>query len=133
MRVKKMFSEKIRKWGFDFIDVCKGRSVLKNKEEIRYLFHHKDKVPQFQQAKFQALANWAVNNTVFYASVKNDGAYKLSDFPIIDKNIIKENHTAFCTVKVKEKGAIQMHTSGSTGTPLVIIQDKKKENVYMQK
>lgn len=128
-----MFSEKIRKWGFDFLDTCKGRNVLKNKEEIGYLFQHKDEVLKFQNDKFQLLANWAVNNTLFYSSVKNKDTYKLADFPIIDKNIIKENHATFCTAKANEKGSIKIHTSGSTGTPLVIIQDKnKRERVYAE-
>ena len=128
-----MLTEKIRKIGFDIVDTLTNGNVLKNKKEIDYLFHNPDKVKSFQNEKFQALAKWAVENTAFYSQVKQKSEYSLSDFPIIDKNIIKEHHDAFCSELAARKDCISMHTSGSTGTPLVVIQDKKKrKRVYAE-
>ena len=128
-----MLTEKIRKIGFDIVDKLASGNVLKNKKEIDYLFHNPDKVKSFQNEKFQSLAKWAVENTAFYSQVKKNSEYSLSDFPIIDKNIIKEHHDAFCSELAARKDCISMHTSGSTGTPLVVIQDKKKrKRVYAE-
>ena len=128
-----MFSEKIRKVGFDIVDTLTRGNILKNKKEIDYLFHNPDKIKSFQNEKFQALAKWAAENTAFYSQVKKHSEYSLSDFPIIDKNIIKEHHNDFCSKLAERKDCISMHTSGSTGTPLVVIQDKKKrKRVYAE-
>ena len=128
-----MVSENIRRIGFNIVDTLTNGDVLKNKAEIDYLFHHPDKVKPFQTEKFQALAKWAVDNTSFYSRYKRSSEYRLTDFPIIDKSIIKEHHNDFCSALAVQKGCISTYTSGSTGTPLVIIQDKKKrKRVYAE-
>ncbi len=102
------FSEKIRNFGFRLVDSLSGESVFKNEKEIDYLFHHKEEVESYQEKKFQALANWAADNVEFYSSVKKHEEYKLQDFPIIDKNIIKENHATLCSDLAKRKDCFHM-------------------------
>lgn len=128
-----ILGEYIRRFGFDIIDFLQGRPVMKNYKEIEDLFTHPDKVEDHQNRCFQKLAEWATSQTEFYKGVKKRGGYKLSDFPIINKNIIKSNSTELMSPMAQKRNCIKMHTSGSTGTPLVIIQDKKKRNrVYAE-
>lgn len=132
-KVKRYISELLREYAFILWDFLKGGKVLKNKREIEWLLSHPQYVPSFQAKKFQELANWATNQTVFYSKYKKKGTYSLKDFPIIDKNIIKENHEDLCSEFASKSGTIKMHTSGSTGTPLVIKQDSAKRNrVYAE-
>lgn len=116
-----MFSEKIRKIGFDIVDTLTRGGVLRNKKEIDYLFHNPDKVKSFQNEKFQALAKWAVENTTFYSQVKKTSEYDLSDFPIINKNMLKEHAIALkeailtesinASRKVESRNFVQQYAS----------------------
>ena len=72
------------------------------------------------------LLKYAVNNTDFYKDYCN---YKnIKDFPIIDKNIIKANLEKILSQEYRGKELHSMSTSGSTGTPLTVKQNRNKRN-----
>lgn len=52
----------------------------------------------------------------------------LSDFPVINKLVIKNNAEDFTIVKPKGDKLFKVSTSGSTGTPFSIYQTKRKKN-----
>ncbi len=70
------------------------------------------------------ILNWAVNNVPFYKQFK--GFKSIYDFPIINKGVIKEHEDAMIANGfIKEKLFVES-TSGSTGTPLKVYQDRGK-------
>lgn len=125
--------EILRRFGFYCLDYLQGRPVMKKYKEIEYYFNHKEEVPLFQQNKFYDLAIYAKTHSDFYKNLLLPDDFSLQDFPIIDKNIIKENKKLFLTEMALKKNSVEMHTSGSTGTPMVVIQDKdKRDRVYAE-
>ncbi|MEO5787998.1 CoF synthetase [Gelidibacter sp.] len=52
----------------------------------------------------------------------------LNHFPIVNKSIIRSNFTEFRAINFRERDLIKMTTSGSTGTPFTIYQDKNKKS-----
>lgn len=128
-----MLSQCIRQKGFEFIDFLSGKPVMGHYKDIEYYWQHPEKIADFQSQQFSMLAQFAINNVEFYKGMKGIQNPELSDFPIIDKSIIKANHDALCSHKATEKGCVEMHTSGSTGTPLVVFHDKnKRDRVYAE-
>ena len=69
------------------------------------------------------LLSHAVSTTPFYSNLKTTA---LSDFPVINKNIIRSNYCEFHSSSFNENNTIKVMTSGSTGTPLIIRQDARK-------
>ena len=133
MNSKMRFWESIRKKGFELLDLAKGRPIMRHYDNIAHLWHSEDEINHHHREQFTRLAEFAVQHTEYYKGIRISSTPQLSDFPIIDKAVLKENFEALCSCKAKEKGAIAMHTSGSTGTPLIVMQDKNKRNrVYAE-
>lgn len=125
------FSDFVRRSGFWFVDYLKGGNVRKHYEDISNLFNNPALVEKHQVHQFNELAKYATENTVFYQRYR--GCTALQDFPIIDKNTIKAFNADFQSPLAIAKNSIRMHTSGSTGTPMVVIQDKnKRDRVYAE-
>src|SRR5690606_2865116 len=54
-------------------------------------------------------------------------ARELSDFPVINKNLIRDNFDSFMSSKYYGEQLFSKYTSGSTGTPFRIYHDKQKK------
>lgn len=69
----------------------------------------------------------AVQNSAFYKKYNSDD---FLSFPVVNKNILRENYDSILVDKSKipyQKGEVHIqHTSGSTGTPFHIHQDTRK-------
>ncbi len=65
-----------------------------------------------------------------WASSYNKGFNSIKDFPIIDKNIIKQHSNEILSDEYRAKTLHTKSTSGSTGTPLVVKQNADKRNRY---
>lgn len=127
------FGEILRNKVFWIVDTIKGKPVAKHYNSIDFYFNNPSKVKQHQDKEFKKIATFAKKNTQFYGQLNLSDDFFLSDFPIIDKNILKEKPELFFTDLAKENNVTKMHTSGSTGTPLFIIQDQNKRNrVYAE-
>ncbi|MER2510896.1 MAG: hypothetical protein ABTQ25_00490, partial [Nitrosomonas ureae] len=50
----------------------------------------------------------------------------LTDFPVINKNMIRENMSSFLSSEFERMKLHTVTTSGSTGTPFTVYQDRKK-------
>ena len=70
------------------------------------------------------LLNYAVSHVDFYK--RYAGWQHLSDFPVINKSVIKANEKLFMSPDFDRSKLFKESTSGSTGTPLVIYQDAGK-------
>ena len=123
-----MFSEWIRRttyWTFDFLS---GSKVKKHYVDIKNIMENNTSSIIFQKKKkyITDILEYASKHVEFY---KPYYAYStLNDFPIINKSIIKEHYDQFQSPEYSDANVINMHTSGSTGTPFVVRQDMNKRN-----
>lgn len=70
------------------------------------------------------MLSYSTKNSEFYRKYEEYSSIK--DFPIINKNIIKENENLILSDEYKDKELHSMSTSGSTGTPFTIKQNDNK-------
>ena len=80
-----------------------------------------------QDEKLKELLEWATKNSAFYSAYAGK---PLSEFPVVNKLILVENHDANSIPKEKipwQEGDIFIQkTSGSTGVPFAVPQDTRK-------
>ncbi|MGF7184767.1 phenylacetate-CoA ligase [Desulfitispora alkaliphila] len=119
-----MIGEIVRRYGFWSLDFLKGSPIRKHYNEIKYINNGGNKSEEIEKGNLKNLLNYAVNNTEFYKEYKDYTSIK--DFPIIDKNTIKNNELQIQSKEFKNEELHTMSTSGSTGTPLVMKQNKNK-------
>lgn len=123
-----MLGECIRSTVFWALDFVKGSKIRKHYKDIRYLMESKDRlnVLSVKARYLNEILIYATNNVKFYEKYK---LFKtLQDFPVINKNILKKNYEDFKSFEYKNSKVIELHTSGSTGTPFTVIQDTNKRN-----
>lgn len=82
------------------------------------------KLAEHQQSALRNLLQHAVNTTRFYGNIRGSC---LSDFPVINKNIIREQQDRFMSSKYDKTELVTMATSGSTGTPFICYQNRGKK------
>ncbi|WP_136481130.1 phenylacetate--CoA ligase family protein [Cognatitamlana onchidii] len=66
----------------------------------------------------------AIETTAFYKNLKINAV--LEDFPVVNKNILRLESEKLISKNFRNKKKYSVTTSGSTGTPLTVIQDKNK-------
>ncbi|MDC6364430.1 MULTISPECIES: phenylacetate--CoA ligase family protein [Flavobacteriaceae] len=118
--------EKFRNTAFWLLDSFKGRILGDHRKEIRKILTDPcdTDVNQIRQKNLNRLLGNAVNSVPFYKEYA--GYTELSDFPIIDKNVVLNNYEAFASVDYKEANLYKSSSSGSTGIPFSIYQNKTK-------
>ena len=106
----------------------KIKSKIKNYIFIKRNFSEYDKfqwksaeeIERIRTQKLKNIVKKAVNFVPFYKNLdlkidfENFSLDELKKFPVINKQVIKENFKDFCSIKFNGKVS---HTSGSTGTP----------------
>lgn len=114
----------IRKTGYFILDKIKGGNVLRQLKEIRKANSDDNFSKQLVNKSLEKLINH-VNETVpFYKKLKMK---KFENFPVVNKVLMKEYPKEFVSSANLKIGKIR-HTSGSTGMPFEILQDKIKSN-----
>ena len=121
-------NESLRRSIFWSLDFLKGRPIRRHYNEVKYLLNHpsSENARKIRKDNLQTLFKHATLTTVFYKSFK--GKKKLSDFPIISKEMIRENFSDFESSSFKDKKRHLATTSGSTGYPFKLWFDKNKKN-----
>lgn len=108
-------------------DLLHGGTIWNIRKDIASVLSDYEAGKKKQQAKLDELLDWATKNSSFYSSYAGK---KLSDFPVVNKLILVENHDANCIPKEKlpwQQGDIFIQrTSGSTGVPFAVPQDTRK-------
>lgn len=104
-------------WINDFIHGGKIRKAYKDIEDCYYNGNKNE------QDEISKLIEHAKKTTKFYS--KYD-AKKIEDMPVINKSIIVENYDDIRSNLYLTEDLHKMSTSGSTGTPLTVVQDAKK-------
>ncbi|HEY0896103.1 MAG TPA: hypothetical protein VGE15_06085 [Sphingobacteriaceae bacterium] len=123
MKVSQVLRNKLF-WGLDLISLG---PIRKNIRDIR------EGVEQYSTPKSVArraellsrLLRHARETTTFYRTYKD--SLSIEDFPVVNKNLIRAQHDAFRSDKYQEKDCIPVLTSGSTGSPLMVYQNKEKK------
>lgn len=118
-----MFSEWIRNKSYWTVDRLKGSPVHKHYIDIEEKIKSNITLDTYSLNK---ILEYASNNVPFYWQYKYRNS--LEYFPVVNKCIIKENYDQFQSQEYKNSKVIQLHTSGSTGTPFTIRQDVDKRN-----
>jgi phenylacetate-CoA ligase len=128
-----MFSEWIRRIGFWALDFLQGSKVRKHYVDIQNIMENDvdSAVSKIQENYLSSILKYATENVEFYKKYKAFSS--IASLPVINKNIIRNNYDAFQSPEFLNVTVVTMHTSGSTGTPFVVRQDKnKRDRVYAE-
>lgn len=115
-----MLAARIRQWGFSMTDLLQGSPIGGHCEDIEARLA----TGAPSEDRLEAILGFAVAHAPFYAACR--GFSTLQDFPVIDKQVIKAHPEAFRSDVFRNARLQVMHTSGSTGTPLAVLQDPDK-------
>ena len=130
------FAEKFRRSVFWINDRYKGGRITSHYKDLISLLNNPDR--KFFDLKqglvLKSLLLHAVQTTRYYSGYKNFRS--VDDFPVINKSVIKENFADFLSAGYSATDLHKVTTSGSTGAPLTVCQDKGKrarhqaDNIY---
>lgn len=105
------------------------QDILLNKGRVRRAYKDIEKyyfsVEKNADEQVENLLKHAQETTKFY---KNYETLCLEDYPVVNKRILIENFDNILSDKYKTKKLHTMSTSGSTGTPFTVVQDKVKRS-----
>ncbi|WP_053990116.1 phenylacetate--CoA ligase family protein [Mangrovimonas sp. TPBH4] len=118
-----LFRQKVF-WCVDFI---KGNHIKNQYTEVKGILKNLNSITskEKQKVNLNAILQHAVATTPFYKDYK--GYKTLSDFPVIDKNIIVNYYNDFKSSNYLDKENFSAYTSGSTGTPFKVYQNLHKK------
>jgi phenylacetate-CoA ligase len=116
----------IRRNAFWLMDRIKGGKLNRILHEIAFMIEHADSHESLQLKKdyLSSLLSHSVKTTQFYKAY--DSWNSITDFPVINKNIIRNNYKDFRSNQYTAERTKQISTSGSTGIPFTVDQCEKK-------
>lgn len=123
MKISEILRNKIF-WGIDLLQKGKKRAIYK---EIKFIIENPiaSKAIESKKISIQNILNHAVESTEYYK--KYNQYNSIEDFPVINKNMIRDNFNDFESKKFKNFPKFKVSTSGSTGTPFMIYQNNEKK------
>ena len=115
-----------RNLAFWTLDALKGRKIKKALTDIEESFalNSFDSLKSKNERPLKELLDKAVQETVFYENLKNYSS--LEDFPVTNKNIVRDNFDHLLIKSSKNARLHKMFTSGSTGIPFMVYQNREK-------
>lgn len=132
MKIAELLRNKI----FWFVDSLKGGKKREHYNEIKFIMENptSTKVIASKKMNLQNILNHAVDSTSYYNKYKTYDS--IEDFPVVNKNIIRDDFDDFQSKKFINQPKLTVNTSGSTGTPFKVYQDNRKkmrsiaDNIY---
>jgi len=126
----------LRNKAFWLLDTLKSGPIKSQLKEIKNCIETPNSVEAktIQKQHLDRLLKHAVNTTPYYKTFSNTSG--LSGFPVIRKTIIQNNFESFQSSEFKDKDNFKVSTSGSTGVPFFLFQNKAKrhrnhaDNIY---
>lgn len=120
---------RLRRNLFWFLDSLKGSKIKKHLNEVQYMNEHPDSrdVDEARRKYMDAILLHCSATVPFYQKLSLEKA-QLEDFPVVNKNYIREQSGAFLSESYRAKKLYAASTSGSTGTPFTVYHDKNKGN-----
>lgn len=98
-------------------------------------FYSKEELKNIQVNKLRHIAQEAIQNVPFYQNLKSNVNFnsftleELTKFPIVSKDIIRNNPDLFISTKINKKRAQWSHTSGSSGKPFHFIVPDNSDSI----
>lgn len=108
-------------WGLDYLSGSPIRNHLQN---IQQVSANASLLAEHQAQQLKSLLTHAVQTTDYYKNC--DPLGRLEDFPVVNKNIIRESFERFESTAFKGKKLKVRETSGSTGTPFRVVHNSNK-------
>lgn len=121
-----MIGARIRKSGFWLLDLIRGREVYKHYKDISNIMENKTALNNNPGRYLDELLKHATESCKFYEEYYNYNSIK--DFPVSNKIMIRDNIEEIKSKKYDHGKLHVVSTSGSTGTPFSITQNKNKRN-----
>ena len=120
-----MILDEILRWmGFWMLDKMKGGKTREYYDQIRYAWKEGSSVEETEK-RIQNLIAHAVKTTDFYKDYPE--TCSLEDLPVVNKDTFRQQYDRFVSSTYKDAPDNRvMCTSGSTGTPLRMIQNRDK-------
>lgn len=124
----------IKRTAYWTYDALHGKKVRYFYDDLNRVLSDYNKGYPIQQEHLNAILEHAATNSMFYKKISEGGkAVKLSDFPVVNKTILNDNHDEVCVpiekIPYQEGQTVHVQkTSGSTGTPFAVPQDTRKRN-----
>ncbi len=117
---------KLRNYAFWCLDSIKGNSVRKHYKEIKFINenYNSEEGKKRRSESLKKILQHAKFATPYYKGIDVE---LLTQFPVVNKNIIRDNFEQFQSEGYKDKLNYEVLTSGSTGTPFKTFQDKNKK------
>lgn len=116
--------EKLRWIVFWALESIRKKPTVKYYKQIKEAWKNGTSIQETQE-RIQALIAHAVRTTEFYRNYPENAA--LTDLPVVNKDTFREHYDSFLSSEFRNAPDNRvMCTSGSTGTPLRMIQDKNK-------
>ncbi|MFZ1705239.1 MAG: hypothetical protein WAT79_12905 [Saprospiraceae bacterium] len=106
-------------WTLDFI---KGGNVWRHFKQVQDLLNRQE----INQKQLDTLLSHTIKTVPFYK--KYNEVTSLQQLPVVSKNIIKSEIETFTSDLFDKSELFKLTTSGSTGTPFSVYQDKNKKN-----
>ena len=119
-----ILDERLRWMGFWMLDKMKGGKIREYYDQIRYAWKEGSSIKETDK-RIRDLIAHAVRTTDFYKDYPEDIA--LRDLPVVNKDTFRQQYDCFISSIYKDAPDNRvMCTSGSTGTPLRMIQNRDK-------
>ena len=119
-----ILDERLRWMGFWMLDKMKGGKIREYYDQIRYAWKEGSSIEETDK-RIRDLIAHAVRTTDFYKDYPEDIA--LRDLPVVNKDTFRQQYDCFISSTYKDAPDNRvMCTSGSTGTPLRMIQNRDK-------
>lgn len=116
--------EKYKRFVEEDIKDNRGR-LVQSCEELKYLLDNPKVNEIFVKHNLNDILTYATTFSEYYYKYKNFTC--LQDFPIVNKQILKDNWDKIMVTNYKDaEGLKEKFTSGSTGTPFKMVMDKYK-------
>ena len=113
-----------RNTAFKVLDSVKGNPVKNGISNISSGAADYKSSKESRERQLEVLCNWARNNVPYYTALQPTS---YNEFPVINKNVMKEHLDNFIDKSLAKEGLYKMVTSGSTGTPFTSYQNKSKK------
>lgn len=108
-------------WGRDYLQ---GAPIHTHLQNIQQVSADSSLLAEHQAQQIKSLLTHAIQTTDYYKNY--DGSARIQDFPVVNKNIIRDSFERFESTAFKGKKLKTMETSGSTGTPFRVVQNSSK-------
>lgn len=125
-RRMKHIAERLRHSIFWSLDALRGGTLKKHFKDIQWIMENFDSAESVKRRRelLIRLLKHASETTQFYGRYAE--FQDLGDFPVVDKEFIRDHYAAFQSHTYRNRPKRKVSTSGSSGTPFQVFQNRDK-------